>query len=249
MTPLLSLDFLVNHVAENAALFFIVVTLGVVHFFVNALRHNGQSDELRMGVFERSARRLAVIFEQQDVAEAPIVLQIHHAITVGPQSFLDGAIRHRRHRKIVVRRFNNYFVSADAVHVIEEAVAFTIQAAFDSEGGKLVRHDANRPARSVPARAFAAVGEDFRRRHAFVSGAEGTNTLAFNLDTFANKIARPFPALGGNDHPAAGNRIFAQLRQNTLPLRLTDLAHLHGRGRRHAMFGIGNTILLRRARF
>jgi len=96
-----------------------------------------------MGVFKRGAGRLAVIFEKQYVAEAAVVLQIEHAGRGRPRKLLPhrflAQVRKRLH---VVGRFDDHFMSAHAVHAIEQAFAFAIQAAFNSQSRKLIWHDA-----------------------------------------------------------------------------------------------------------
>ncbi len=70
-------------------------------------------------MLERRSGRFAVILEQQDVAEAAVVLEIEHAVTISPQNFLDSLLRQRGHGELVVRRLDNYFVRANAIHAIE----------------------------------------------------------------------------------------------------------------------------------
>ena len=43
-------------------------------------------------MFERSAGGVAVVLENQRVAKAPVVLEIEHAVAVGAQHVLDGAV-------------------------------------------------------------------------------------------------------------------------------------------------------------
>ena len=52
-------DLLANHVAEDAALLFVVVVFGAVDFLAHAARHDGQGDQLGVRVLERApaARR------------------------------------------------------------------------------------------------------------------------------------------------------------------------------------------------
>ena len=84
-----------------------------------------------------------------------------------------GRVGKRAH---VVRRFDDHFVRADAVHAVEKAVAFAIQAAFNSQRGKFIRHHAQRPSRRVFAAAIPSVGENFGRGFAFIAGAERDKT-------------------------------------------------------------------------
>src|ERR1700683_3184355 len=166
-----------------------------------------------MSVFDGGTGGLSVILKQQDVAKAAVILQIQHAIAVGPKHFLDRFITDGGERGFVVRRFDDYFMGADAVHAVEEAFAFVVQAAFNAERRKLVGHYAQRPAGCVFSAAVAAIGEDFGGSFSFIAGAERTIRVALDLNAFADKIHGAFGAIGGNDNPAPGNWIFAKLRQ------------------------------------
>src|ERR1700721_1239142 len=170
-----------------------------------------------MSVLERSTGRLAVIFEEQDVAEAAIVFQIEHPIAVRPENFLPRFFAQVRERLHVIRRFDDHFVRAHAVHAIEQAFALAIEAPFNSQSRKFIRDNAQRPARRVLSCTVAAVGENFRRRLAFIAGTERTGGSSFDLNALANEIERPLATLGGNNNPAARDRIPAKLRQ-TSPL-------------------------------
>ena len=162
--PFAGVALLANHVAENAALFFVVVVPATVHFFAHAARNDRQRDQLRMGMLQRSAGGLAVIFENQDVAEALVVFQVEHAVAVRPQNVFDSAFSARlRERRGVIRRFDDHFVRADAIHLVEQAFAFAIEVAFDAQRRKFIRHDANATSPAcLFAAAVAAVHQNFR---------------------------------------------------------------------------------------
>ena len=96
---------------------------------------------------------------------------------IGPQDVLDGALGQRGQRAVVVGRFDDDFVRADAVHAVEQAFAFAVQVAFDAQRRKLVGHDAHAPAGRVRPAAVAAIGQDFRRRLALVAVAERAEAL------------------------------------------------------------------------
>src|ERR1700746_2358706 len=173
-----------------------------------------------MGVFERSPGRLAMIFEEQNVAKAAVVFQVEHAVAVGPENFFHRFLAQVRERLHVIRRFDDYLVCADAVHAIEQAFAFAIQAPFNSQSRKFIRDNSTRPSRRVLARAVAPVGENFRRRLAFIAGTERAGGSSFDLNTFADEIERPLPTLGGNNDPTARDRIPAKFRQTSLLVQI-----------------------------
>ena len=100
-------------------------------------------------MIERRARRLAVILEDDDVAEAAVAFEVLHAVAEGAQHLLHGRLPHRRERIDVAGGFDDHFVRADAVHPVEQALAAAIERALDAEHGKLIRDDAQVPAGTV----------------------------------------------------------------------------------------------------
>ncbi len=117
----------------------------------------------------------------------------------------------------MVGRFDDYFVRADAIHFVEKSLAFAVQITFNAERGKTIRNNANIPAGTVRAAAVAPVHENFRRRLAFRTGAEGTIFWTGHENAFAQKIGRALSTIRGDDYPAARDGIFTQLRQSKPP--------------------------------
>ncbi len=64
---------LADDVAENAALFFVVIVPAVVDLFSYASRDDGQRDQLRVRVVDGRPGGFSVILENEDVAE-PLVI-------------------------------------------------------------------------------------------------------------------------------------------------------------------------------
>ena len=106
-------------------------------------------------MLQGSSGGIAMILENQRVAEALVVLQIQHAIAIGPQHFLDGPVRKRGQRALMIGRFDDHFVRAHAVHAVEQAFALAIQVAFDSQRGKFIGDHANGPAGRIRPAAVA----------------------------------------------------------------------------------------------
>ena len=63
---------------------------------------------------------------------------------------------------------------ADAVHLVEDALALPIERPLDTQNRELIRDDAEIPARHVRPAAVVAHGEELGRRHLLVPFAEGT---------------------------------------------------------------------------
>ena len=89
---------------------------------------NGQRDQLRVRVLERSARGFAVILEEQDVFEAPVFFQIENAVAEGPEHIFNALRRQRGQGGIVVGRLDDDLVRADAVHLVEHAFGLAVQS-------------------------------------------------------------------------------------------------------------------------
>jgi hypothetical protein len=99
-------------------------------------------------------------------------------------------------------------VRADAVHLVEQAFSLFVQVPLDLEGGELVGHHPEPPAGPVRSPVLA-VGEGLVGRGALVAGAEGAEPAPF-LDALVLEVGGPLAAVGGDDHPSAGDRVFAQ---------------------------------------
>src|SRR5438094_4161267 len=173
-----------------------------------------------MRMLQRGARGRAVVLENHDVAEAKIVLQIQHPIAPGPEDALDLLLAHRRQRGQVIGRFDDHLVRAHPVHPVEEPFTFAVEIAFYSQRGKFVRHDPQVPALRIGLRAVA-VGENFRRRFVLVSLAKRAEIVPLvGGNCLDLKVARALLPLGRNDHPAAGDGVFAQIGHRNKRSRL-----------------------------
>ncbi len=102
-------------------------------------------------------------------------------------------------------------VGADAVHLVVDAVAALLQFALDLQGGELVGHHADAPAVLVRPGPAIAVGEDLVRRLVLVALAERAEAAAVQGSLGLGRD-RPLGPVGGDDDPAADNRILAQFR-------------------------------------
>src|SRR5208283_199906 len=199
---------LANDVAEDATFFFIVVVPAIVDFLADAARHDGQGNKLGMGMFDGSASGLAMILENKNVAEALVILKVEHAVAIGPEDVFNGLLRKLRKGGLMLRRLDNDFVRADAVHLVEQALALAVEFAFDAQCRKPIGDHANVPARSVRASAVAAIGQDFGRGLQFISRTKGTILRRPGKHAFPEKIHGPLSAVRRNDYPTPSNRVF-----------------------------------------
>src|SRR5207248_748911 len=89
-------QILMHDVAEDAALLDLEVTLGAVDLLAHEVGHDRQRDQLRMRVLERRARGGAVVLEDQNVLQPPILLQIEDALAIRREDAL-GAVPFSRY--------------------------------------------------------------------------------------------------------------------------------------------------------
>src|SRR5262249_33750693 len=132
--------------------------------------------------------------------------------------------RQRAQTGAVIRRFDDDFMRANAIHAVEHALGLAVEIALDTESRKLVWHHPYRPTRRIALRRRAAIGIgavslNFRRRLGFVPIAERAES-AFDFDCLTGEVRGAFCTICRNDYPAADNGVFSELRQ----LRFSPMA-------------------------
>src|SRR5580700_10949602 len=167
-------------------------------------------------MLERCAGGFSVILENQNVAEALVVLEVQHAVAEGPEHVFDLLFSHRCQSAAMVGRFDDDLVRADAVHPIEEPFAFPVQVSLDAQRGKFVGNDAHLPARCVRAASIAPVLENLGRRLGFMPVTKRADADSLDLDALAKKIRRPFGSIRRNNDPSSSDGILSQLGQRFL---------------------------------
>src|SRR6478735_4244163 len=186
-----------------------------------------------------------MILEHDDVAEAPVLLQVLDAFAARPQHLLHCSIAHGGQRLVVSRCLDDDLVRADAVHLVEQPLTLPVQRSFYSQHRKLIGDHAQIPAWRVGRTAIPAKGRDLMGRHRLVPLAEGTGWITGDLDRLQPEVVRSLAPFRGDDYPAAGDGIFAQLRQGVVvvwggvspPYRLPSvmtLLQMHRHRRRSA---------------
>src|SRR5713101_4034880 len=211
--PYAGVLLLADDVAEDAAFFLVVVVPAAFHLLVDQLRHDGQGNELRVRMLQRGASRFAVILEDQDVAEALVVLQVEHAVAIRPEDILHGPLGKRGERSGVIRRLDDHLVRPDSVHLVEGPFAFSVQVSFNSQRGIFVRHNADGPPRGIGAAAVASINQNLRRSLGFAAVTKRASSLPFRHDAFPQEFHRPLSTVRGNDDPAAGDGVSSKLGQ------------------------------------
>src|SRR5260370_9517622 len=144
-----------------------------------------------MRMIDRRARSFTVVLEDQNVSEALVILQVQHAIPVPPEYVFHGTLRQSSQRRRMVWRFHDHFMSADSVHLVEEAFSFAVQPAFDAQCRKFIGHHTNTPTRCVGPPAVSAINQNLGRRLVFVAPAKGAILAVFGATTHAEQTFPP----------------------------------------------------------
>src|SRR5579871_4422111 len=114
-----------------------------------------------------------MVLEYQYVFETAVLFQVENAIAEGPQHVFHTLHWHGRQCLQVIRRFNHYFMGANAIHLVKHAVCLAIQIALDSQSGKFIGHYTQVPAGGVSSYILTgAISQNFRRGSAFMAGTE-----------------------------------------------------------------------------
>src|SRR3989454_4477613 len=226
--PLLAQD-----VAPHAALLQLVVAGRARQLLSDHDGNDRRRDQLRVGVPERGAGGRAVVLEHQDVFEAWVLLEVEHALAEREEHIRHGVDRERRERGRMDRRLDHDLVSAHAVHPVEEPLARGLELPFDLQHGELVGQHPVGPAGPVRATLLAPTGEDLARGLVLVAFAEDA-LVPDRLHRLGDEIRRPPRAFGGDDHPAADDRVLPELG-----LRYRSSSRRRGRSRSEASASVG----------
>src|SRR3989442_11419193 len=226
--PLLAQD-----VAPHAALLQLVVAGRARQLLSDHDGNDRRRDQLRVGVPERGAGGRAVVLEPQDVFEAWVLFEVEHALAEREEHIRHGVDRERRERGRMDRRLDHDLVSAHAVHPVEEPLARGLELPFDPQHGELVGQHPVGPAGPVRATLLAPTGEDLARGLVLVAFAEDA-LGPDRLHRLGDEIRRPPRAFGGDDHPAADDRVLPELG-----LRYRSSSRRRGRSRSEASASVG----------
>ena len=192
--------FLLDDVAEHTALFAEEVFSPRTQFVEHATRDKHGRCKLRRGMAEFLSCILPIIFEQTDVLDARVALEIENAFGGEAQKVCNLLIAGFPEMAIVIGIFDEHFMRPDGTHAIVQAVAPTSGLAFDVIQRPRVNDSAGRPSRAGSVWRF--------RDHLQVGvGAEAARRVG---------VWRRFRRLVTGHDPGAGDGIFTQFHKHTL---------------------------------
>jgi hypothetical protein len=119
------LEFLPDDITEDTSVLITKIDFGSFDLFGHPLWNDGEGDDLRMRMLERSPCRNSVVFEDEDISKTLIPPQIDDPLAIGPQDILHCPQWHRRKSPAMLGRFDHHFMSPNAVHFVVKPLAFS----------------------------------------------------------------------------------------------------------------------------
>src|SRR2546422_835295 len=200
-------DLLMDDVAVDTAFLILIVFTAAGDLVHHVGRDDGQRDQLRVRVLQRGPGGLAVVLEDQDVAQPAVFPQVQDAVAVCPEDVLKLLLRQARQRRLVIGRFDDHLVGPHPAHAIVEPNALPPEIALDLQLRELVRRHAPRPPRRIGRAPGGTVREDLRWRLRFVPRTERAQRLGRKRRHNLTEICRALGSFGGDDHPPTDDRI------------------------------------------
>jgi len=85
-----------------------------------------------MGMLQGRSGGFAVILEYQNVFETTVFFEVENAVAEGPEHIFNSLGRKIRQAGVMVRSFDDDFVSANAIHPVEHALGLAVEVSFDA---------------------------------------------------------------------------------------------------------------------
>ena len=153
----------------------------------------------------------AHVLEDHPVDQSGVLLEVHQPVAVDPEDLPDLLLGEFRGADQVLGGLDDDLVGPDAPHHVVDAVPPLVEVPLDFQGRELVGDHADPPPRAIPLRARVAIGDDLVGGLVLVPFAEGAETMPPSPRR-GLEVVRPFGAALRDDHPAADDRVFAQVR-------------------------------------
>src|SRR5262249_29721669 len=148
------LFFLANDVAKNAALFFLEPLASGAQLILDAARNEDGAGDFRMRVRPLFAGQFTLVFEDADVLEANVLLEVGHARHPDGEDAVDVSVAELGKALVVVGCFDDSLVGPGGAHAVVHAVGLAAGFALDAVERFGMRHNADLP------RPFTRAGKD-----------------------------------------------------------------------------------------
>jgi hypothetical protein len=120
------LNLLADDITKDTPVLIIEIIFCPLDLFCHPPGDDGESDELRVRMLQRSPCCHTVVLEYENISEPLIILEIGNSVSVGCEDMCYPFERHGDQGFIVAGRFNNHFVGPDSVHLVIDPLAFAI---------------------------------------------------------------------------------------------------------------------------
>src|SRR5262245_19812871 len=165
-------------------------------------------------MLQRSACSFAVILENQDIPKPLVLFQVEHSVAEGPEHIFYCLLAKSRKSGVVIGCFDDHLVSADSIHLVKQALALPIEISLDAQGWELVWDNSKHPTRRAAGTSIGSIRKNLRQRVALMAIAKRAKSPC-GLNRKPCEVGRALPALCGDDHPPARDRIFSKFWQST----------------------------------
>jgi hypothetical protein len=122
----LLLNLLADDITEDAPVFIIEIIFRPLDLFNHSPGDDGESDDLGVGMFQRSPCCHSMVLKYENISEPLIILEIGNPVSVGCQDMCYPLERHGGQGFMVAGCFNDHLVGPDSVHLVVDPLAFTI---------------------------------------------------------------------------------------------------------------------------
>jgi hypothetical protein len=136
-----------------------------------------------MGVVQVLSRQDALITGNGNILETPVFLEVCDSGDIGAQDLGNRFVAQVRERGIVIGRFDDNLVGAQAAHLVIKTFRPALGIPFDSVEGSQVRDYADLPqAVAIPMRVDGLRGKRFLARAQRASAKSGPRAVTIFLD-------------------------------------------------------------------
>ena len=209
-------QFLLHDLAKQALAAVVIEAQRLLHPVPDIGRNDGGGDDLRMRMFQGSARGDAVILEDRDILNPGIVDEGEVSLLIASDDEFHLLFREERGGGAVVGGLDDHLVEADAGHGPLQPLGFAEEFSLARKGGKFIRNHADLPI------SIAGDSQGLGRSQVLVARAErtllGVGGKRRRVAPLLHKFVGPPRPLGRDNHPLLRDRILPQFWHRSNPL-------------------------------